>query len=137
MLSRRRFLTHLAGAGALGVVGCTPGSLPEPPTRDRSRCVPRGDLPLRERIGEARLHYEPTGQARPVRIDPGFHHQLEAWWADWLELSGLATDRIDDYGAWIDGRGNCDSWHHSGRAYDIAAIRQGADVAVSCREDLW
>lgn len=60
------------------------------------------------------------------------------WWTDWLDTSGLgAANRIDSYGAWIDGRGSCDSWHHSGRAFDLARLRSGSDVLVSCREDLW
>ncbi|WP_432558311.1 twin-arginine translocation signal domain-containing protein [Granulicoccus sp. GXG6511] len=138
MLSRRRFLTGLAAAGALGVTGCTVPSFPDPPTRERARCVPRAELARHGEIGAARLHYDIDGEPRPVHFDAGFHRQLESWWADWRETSGLGdANRIDNFGAWIDGRGACDSWHHAGRAFDLGRIRRDGDVLVSCREDVW
>lgn len=136
MLSRRRFLTGLAAVGVLGSAGCT---LPAAPRRfERPECVPRDELPPLGRIGDARLHYELDGRPRSFRFDPAFHGRLEAWWTDWLETSGAGpADRIDSYGAWIDGRGACDSWHHSGRAFDLVRLRNRGDVLVSCREDRW
>lgn len=129
----------VAGLGAVGVAGCTPPSLPTPTgPRSRPQCVSRDALNRFDRLGEAALHYEVNGSAQSFRFDPDFYRQLEAWWADWLETTSLGRPtRIDNYGSWVDGRGSCDSWHHSGRAFDIAELRRGDDMIVSCREDLW
>lgn len=135
MLSRRRFLTGLAAAGVLGATGCT---IPDGITsRERARCVPRDSLPGTHQLAGVPLIYEVDGRTRTFHIDPAFQQQLEAWAADWQETTGLRFDRIDTYGTWTDGRGQCDSWHHSGRALDIARLRLDGQAVVSCREDLW
>lgn len=139
MLSRRRFLTGLAATGALGgaglLAGCTVPDMPRP--RSSAQCVDRDTLPSVTAIGGAALHYEVDGRRRPFFIDPGFRDQVRAWLQDWQEASGRGSDRLDTYGTWINGRGTCDSWHHSGRALDIARLRAGRDTVVSCREDRW
>ncbi|MDO5683530.1 MAG: hypothetical protein Q4G46_11980 [Propionibacteriaceae bacterium] len=138
MLSRRHLLTGLVASGALAVSGCSVPSVIDRPRPGRARCVPRSELPRHGDVGGARLHYDLDGRPRSFHFDAGFHRQLTEWWTDWRETSGLtAADRIDSYGAWIDGGNTCDSWHHAGRAFDIGRVRRGEDVLVSCREDLW
>ncbi len=55
----------------------------------------------------------------------------------WPPTSAQPVARLDTYGSWIDGRGQCDSWHHSGRAFDLAGIRLADGGVVSCRYDQW
>lgn len=138
MVSRRDLLAGLAATGVLTVAGCTSPGLPTPlGPRARPACVAGAVLPQIDSIGDAALHYEIGGARQSFRIDDGFNRQLEVWWADWLETTGVRATRIDTYGTWINGQGDCSSWHHAGRAFDVAQLLRGDEVLVSCREDLW
>lgn len=138
VVSRRELLAGLAATGILTAAGCTSPGLPmSRGPRARPGCVAGASLPQIDSIGNAALHYEIGGARQSFRIDSGFRDQLEAWWADWLETTGVRATRIDTYGTWINGQGDCDSWHHAGRAFDIAQLLRGDDVVVSCREDVW
>lgn len=127
----------LAVAGACGLGSCTAG--PTAPRGSGARCVARDELDLHPTIGPATLVYEEDHRARAFPFEAGFHAQLEAWLADWRADAGPlgAVTAIDTYGAWTDGGSACDSWHNSGRAFDIARLRAGDDALVSCRHDLW
>lgn len=120
--------------GLTGVVGCTPGGEPD---RVDAYCVGRGTLERRRTIGGRPLVYAPSGARQAFWFEPGFAGQLDAW------VDGLAADlgrpvtRLDTYGSWIDGGSACDSWHHAGRAFDLAELRLGGDRVVTCRYDRW
>lgn len=133
----RRSLVLGAGAAALAGCGLVP-PLPEPEPRPTgARCVVASNLTAYARVGSARLVYEPSGRVQRFRFDEGFHRQLDAWHQSWRQLSGLpGHDRIGTYGAWVDGAGECDSFHHEGRAFDLARLG-GRSPVVSARFDQW
>ena len=81
--------------------------------------------------------YEPTGRRQGFWFDPGFAGQLDAWVADLAQQLGSQGQQLATYGSWIDGRGRCDSWHHSGRAFDLARVTLTDGRTVSCRYDQW
>lgn len=82
----------------------------------------------------ASLGYEVTRASTTLRCDPRFLELLDAWAADWAELSGLGpVERIWSYGAYVD---KCSSLHAAGRAFDFAeVVHEGG--SVSCRFDVW
>lgn len=91
-----------------------------------------------ETVGGVPLVYEENGRAQAFAFEEGFHGQLDAWFGTWQARTGLTAGSIRTYGAWIDGGADCGtSWHHAGRAFDIAGINNGDQVVVSCREDTW
>lgn len=96
-------------------------------------------MALHNSVGSAPLVYEITKARESFGFNSGFHSQLETWLADWRTTAGALgkVTAIDTYGAWTDGRPQCDSWHNSGRAFDIARLRNGGQTLVSCRQDLW
>lgn len=104
---------------------------------EQASCVDAGQLPVRSRIGSARIVYEPTGRATPMRFDPGFAGQLDRWLADWNQTSrhGGVTE-LWSYGAHVI-KDECRSWHANGRAFDISRLRSGDELLVSARTDLW
>ena len=81
--------------------------------------------------------YEPTGRRLAFWFDSGFAGQLDAWVGELAADLRQPVVQLDTYGSWIDGRGQCDSWHHSGRAFDLARIRLTDGRVVSCRYDQW
>ena len=81
--------------------------------------------------------YEPTGAAQAFWFDPGFAGQLDDWATELAQHLGGPVRRLATYGSWIDGRGRCDSWHHSGRAFDLARVSLTNGRVVSCRYDQW
>lgn len=111
----------------------------ERPDRGRDgRCVPAGELATLTQVADTPLAYEETEREQAFRFDAGFHEQLNRWFIDWQQHSGLSPTRIRTYGAWIDGEGDCgSSWHHSGRAFDISGVDGTDGVLVSCRTDRW
>ncbi|MGJ3507176.1 hypothetical protein [Enemella sp. A6] len=133
MLSRRQFLGL---TGALALTACV-GPEPSDPKR-RERCAGRLEMTMQETVGGAQLVYEDTGGAQAFPFEAAFHGQVEAWFDTWQAKTGLTATTIRTYGAWIDGGSDCgSSWHHAGRAFDIAGINDGDRVLVSCREDRW
>ena len=98
-------------------------------------CVTRDTLERRQRIGDVPMVYEPTGRRQAFWFDAGFAGQLDTWVGELAGDLGQPAARLDTYGSWIDGRGQCDSWHHSGRAFDLAGIRLADGGVVSCRYD--
>lgn len=154
-MSRRRLigLGIAAGLGvtALATSACSPDApwLPGPPgaTRERPACVPRSALPRFDRLAGLPLIYEVTRRRSEFAIESGFAHQLEAWLADLVRLTGWAAEQLRTYGAWTkggetsgaqtSGAGACSSWHNAGRAFDLARIRLADGTDVSCRYDLW
>lgn len=46
-------------------------------------------------------------------------------------------EEVWTYGSWTDGGSACDSWHHSGRAFDVARVVLVDGSVVSCRYDQW
>lgn len=141
VVTRRALLSGaVLGSAAFALAGCG-GPIddwPDPDPRPTgARCVPASSLERHSRVGTARLVYEINGRSSSFRFEAGFHHQLDVWHRFWRDRSGLPVhDRIGTYGAWIDGRGVCDSFHHEGRAFDIARVG-GSRPVVSARYDLW
>lgn len=111
--------------------------------RERATCVARSSLDGHTELGGLPLVYEVDQSPSRFFFDSGFWTQLEAWLTSYRETSTLDVDQVWTYGSWIDGSGECDSWHHSGRAFDVARIRlapaSGSDdrAFVSCRHDQW
>lgn len=137
--TRRGFL--LAGAGAAVVAGGwavwsrgqggegSPGDL-----GGGQKCRTPESLTSFDQVGGGRLGYEVSGNTTTMQSDPRFLELLQAWATDWAALSGLGAIReVWSYGAYTD---KCNSFHQSGRAFDIARIVH-ADGKVSCRFDDW
>lgn len=85
-------------------------------------------------IGSATLGYEVDRSITTYRADPRFVERLQAWAADWSEVSGLgAMTTLWSYGAHVE---KCDSFHSAGRAFDISEVEH-AEGSISCRYDVW
>ncbi|SDB88355.1 hypothetical protein GA0111570_10669 [Raineyella antarctica] len=106
-------------------------------TRPRADCVPAASMGTYDNLAGARLVYEVNDRATRFRIEPGFAGQFEAWLAEWNALTGTTTRTLGTYGSWLADDGACDSWHHSGRAFDVARVLDAAGEVVSCHYDLW
>ncbi|MFV0428271.1 MAG: extensin family protein [Arachnia sp.] len=118
------------------LTGCSlPSSLPLPDRgSDAGSCRSPESLESFTTLAGAPLISETSGAPARLRADPRFIPLLEAWAADWAELSGLGPiTGVRNYGAFVD---KCDSWHAAGRAFDIAAIEH-EQGSVSCRVDQW
>ena len=135
-LARRRLLTLLAAGGVGTLAGCTGGSPIGPPS-EKSSCVARVSLDAHDAIGSGGLVYDISGEPMDFWFDAGFYGQLERWLDLLTQESGLDPDQIWTFGSWIDGGSECDSWHDSGRAFDLARLQRGGDVQMSCRYDIW
>jgi hypothetical protein len=134
-LSRRRLLV-LAGASCVAALtACTPGA--RDVRRPDAPCVPRAELELRRLLGDLPLVYEPSEQRQTFWFDHGFAARLDAWVTELDPVVGSAPTQLRTYGSWLDGRQTCDSWHHAGRAFDLAQVRIEGGPAVSCRYDRW
>jgi hypothetical protein len=133
-VSRRALLAGTLAVGLTGLAACSQGELPLVPPD--AYCVTRDTLVRRQRLGDVPMVYEPTGRPQAFWFDAGFVGQLDTWVGELADDLGRPATRLDTYGSWIDGRGQCDSWHHSGRAFDLAAIRLADGGVVSCRYDL-
>lgn len=128
--------TGLTGlTGFAGLTGCTTSD-PSIGQLD-AYCVTRDTLERRQSVGGLPLVYEPTGRRQAFWFDAGFAGQLDTWVRELATDLGQPAMRLDTYGSWIDGRGQCDSWHHSGRAFDLARVRLADGRVVSCRYDQW
>lgn len=136
-VGRRTVLLAGAGAAASLLAGCGEGADPATGSDRRGqRCVPRDTLTRRARIGGSALVYELTSRASAFHFDEGFHDELTDWLADWSR-DHATPDEIWTYGAFVDGRPECDSLHAAGRAFDISRLRRGDGDTVSCRYDQW
>ena len=143
-LSRRRLLRLGAGLGVglatAGAAGC--GAVPDlgrltPERREGATCVPRSALDSHRSLAGLPLVYEPNQRRSTFRFDAGFYGRLEQW-ADGLgEVLPAAPRELSTYGSWTDGGTACDSWHHAGRAFDLARVRLVDGTEVSCRYDRW
>jgi hypothetical protein len=134
-LSRRRLLGLGGGVALTALAGCT---LPatEPSASESARCVPRDTLDAHRSLAGTPLVYEPTGKQATFWFEPGFRTQLETW-ADTFADTWGRTAQWRTYGTWTDGGSACDSWHNSGRAFDLASVRLRDGSTVSCRYDRW
>ena len=135
-LSRRQLLGGSLAIGLAGLAGCTPGPGSDPDRVDAT-CVARDQLERRRTIAELPLVYEPTGASQAFWLDAAFAGQLDDWATELAQHLGGPVQRLATYGSWIDGRGRCDSWHHSGRAFDLARVSLTDGRLVSCRYDQW
>ena len=139
-MTTRRTLLGAAGVAALAACSA-PGGLAPNPSRERATCVNKGALTPIRRLGRVELIYEAgqnPAEADPSRffIDDGFHAQLLTWQAFWEANSGFEpADQLWTYGVWTEARSACDSWHHSGRAFDLSRLRRGGRDQVSLRYD--
>ncbi|MVA77656.1 hypothetical protein GC722_16775 [Auraticoccus sp. F435] len=140
MPTRRTLLTTTAitlGSLAAGpvVAGCGVAA-PGTTSRERPTCVARSQLSRRDEVGGVPLAYEENGRRQAFWLEPGFAARLDTWLAWWVEHSGLpAPDELVTFGTWIDGSGDCSSWHHAGRAFDVTALRRDGAVQVHARMD--
>lgn len=145
-VSRRGLLGIGAGLGAAVLSGCAGGGRSaessgggfDPPFgRERATCVPRDSLDQHRSLAGAELVYEPTGRVSTFRFETGFYAQLDAWATSLGEVEGNRAVRWFTYGSWTNGGSRCDSWHNSGRAFDLARMRLADETTVSCRYDQW
>ncbi|SDE67274.1 hypothetical protein [Auraticoccus monumenti] len=136
MLTRRTLLGGAAaGAGAVVLTGCGVGAQ-GPVSRERPTCVARGELSRLETLGPAALVYEESGRRQSFALEPAFAEQLRAWLTWWGEHSPDGTpDELWSFGTWIDGRGDCGSWHHAGRALDVTSLRRDGEILHPGRID--
>lgn len=142
MISRLTRRTLAMGALTCAVAGCTQvpsGSSGGQPTDTGSaarseNCRTPGELVTFDKVGQAKVGYEVTGNLTSMRADPAFLTILAAWADEWTKASGLgAITTIWSYGAYTD---KCNSFHQVGRAFDIARIEH-AKGTVTCRFDTW
>lgn len=136
-VSRRALLGGTLATGLTGLAGLA-GCTPSDPSIGQvdAYCVSRDTLERRSSVGGLPLVYEPTDRRQAFWFDAGFAGQLDTWVGELATDLGQPAIRLDTYGSWIDGRGQCDSWHHSGRAFDLARVRLADGRVVSCRYDL-
>jgi hypothetical protein len=137
-VSRRVLLGGALAAGLTGLTGLT-GCSPDGSEAGQgdAYCVTRDTLERRSSLGDLPLVYEPNDRRQAFWFDAGFAGQLEGWVGELAADLGGPAVRLDTYGSWIDGRGRCDSWHHSGRAFDLARVRLADGRTISCRYDQW
>lgn len=127
------------------LTGCAgdDGAITPGPGRERATCAARSSLDGRTELGGLPLIYEVNQSASRFFFETGFLGQLEAWLTSYRDTATVDVDQVWTYGSWIDGSGECDSWHHTGRAFDVARIRlargsgSGPRTFVSCRYDQW
>jgi len=145
-LSRRRLLGLSAGLGVGALTGCSVGGgLPgignggegDFPARERATCVPRNSLTSHRTLAGAPLVYEVNQRRSTFWFDDGFFGQLEGWAGTLGDTLGGTVDRWATYGSWTNGGSACDSWHNSGRAFDLASLRLENGTEISCRYDQW
>lgn len=143
----RRGLLGLGASLALSsAAGCTVGGagsgsgddgLSPPFSRERASCVPRGSLEEHRSLAGAPLIYEPSDGESSFWFEAGFYAALDAWATSLAEGRGSRPVRWFTYGSWTNGGSRCDSWHNSGRAFDLARVRLADETTVSCRYDQW
>lgn len=141
-LSRRRLL-GLSGALAITAAagGCS-GSVPGsggfgPAQRERATCVPRTSLVSHRSLAGLPLVYEVDGRGAAFRFDGAFFSRLESWADGLADVLPSRPEELWTYGSWTNGGSACDSWHHAGRAFDVARLLLADGSVVSCRYDQW
>ena len=139
-LTRRHLLGLGAGLAVAGAAGC--GAVPDlgggvAERWESATCVPRSALESHRTLAGLPLVYEPDGRRSAFRFDPGFHARLETWADGLAEVLPSPPEELTTYGSWTDGGTACDSWHHAGRAFDLARVRLADGTEVSCRYDRW
>lgn len=97
--------------------------------------VDRAALERRTGLGTAAHLYEVDGRRVSYFVTADFGRRLDAWWLTHRTQTGQAPDQIYSFGAWNAGAGR--SWHNSGEAIDIAALKAGGKDLVSARYDRW
>lgn len=135
----RRHLLGLAGLSSASLLtACSVDGGWDDGQLDSATCVTRAELDPHTALGSLPLVYEVNQSRSRFFFEPGFFAQLESW-LDFVTaspgLEGLA--QIRTYGSWTDRGSSCDSWHHSGRAFDLASLRSRDATLVSCRYDQW
>lgn len=141
-LDRRRLL---ALGGTAAVLGLAAGCSGPPPGLGSgggdvpagADCVPRSALQPHRSMAGLPLVYEPDRGRISFAFDAGFFARLEEWAAALGDTLPAAPAQLWTYGSWVDGSGSCDSWHHAGRAFDLARVRLADGSDVSCRYDRW
>lgn len=118
------------------MTGCVGGDGPPSPGAPGAGggCRTPGELVDFDSVGGARLLYANGGDPTTMKAEPAFLAQLNAWAADWAELSGLgAITSVTSYGAYVD---KCNSYHQIGQAFDITHV-QHEQGEISLRYDAW
>jgi hypothetical protein len=139
----RRDLLGLGGALAVSAVagGCSgpgpdlggPGlDAPEGPT-----CVVPAALDSHRSLAGLPLVYEVSRRRTAFRFDGAFFSRLEVWADGLADVLPSRPVELWTYGSWTDGGSACDSWHHAGRAFDVARLPLADGSVVSCRYDQW
>ena len=137
-LSRRRLLGlggALAVTAATGCSGSGPGI--GPVGRESATCVPRASLDSHRSLAELPLVYEINRRRTAFRFDGAFFDRLESWADGLIEILPSRPKELWTYGSWTDGGSACDSWHNSGRAFDLARLPLADGSVISCRYDQW
>jgi len=140
-LTRRRLLGLGSAVAVSAVAGCSssgPGLGGLAPVRwERATCVPRTSLGYRRTLAGLPLVYEVNGRRSAFRFDDAFFSRLESWAGGLVDVLPAPPGELWTYGSWTDGGSACDSWHHAGRAFDVARLRLANGSVVSCRYDQW
>jgi hypothetical protein len=136
----RRSLLGLGAGLAVATAGCS--AVPDlgsvaPERWEGATCVPRSTLDSHRSLAGLPLVYEPNQRRSPFRFDPRFFGRLEQWADGLADVLPAAPRDLTTYGSWTDGGTACDSWHHAGRAFDLARVRLVDGTEVSCRYDRW
>lgn len=133
-LSRRGLLLATVTATAsLPLAACGFDPLPTP--HEAAYCVDRDSLERRARVADLPLSYEENGRRQAFWMESSFARRVDGWLAWWGERSGRRADEVRSFGTWIDGAGECDSWHHAGRAFDLTSLRLDGSAVASARMD--
>lgn len=147
-ISRRKVLGFGAAAVAGGIGALTGSTIPlgaaaapAPETLDADPepyCVNPSTLTTHSAVGGARCMNE-GGGAGTILINQTFHHRLEDWRLFWQANCPYPwSTELWNLGAYSARDGRCESWHESGRAIDITALRD--DVTTMhfwARYDRW
>jgi hypothetical protein len=134
----RRRLLAFAGATGLALSGCSSSTGTARDPVEGAFCVGRSSLVQHSSLAALPLGYEVSQQPSSFWFDAGFYSQLQAWLTAYADqVTERPPDQIWTYGAWISGGTQCDSWHHSGRAFDLSRLRLASGQFLSARYDQW
>ena len=99
--------------------------------------MPRASLDSHRILAGLPLVYEVNRRRTAFRFDGAFFARLESWAEGLVEVLPSRPKELWTYGSWTDGGSACDSWHNSGRAFDVARLPLVDGSVVSCRYDQW
>jgi hypothetical protein len=141
-MSRRRLLGLGGTLAVTAVAGGCSGSGPDLGGLGRegpegATCVARASLDSHRSLAGLPLVYEVDRRRAAFRFDGAFFTGLESWADGLVDVLPSRPEELWTYGSWTDGGSACNSWHHAGRAFDVARLPLADGSVVSCRYDQW